>query len=93
MFFPQMRRMSLYASHVPTTPFQKGLLAIGSAVGALANPTRDGICYVLLLIRLLDFIANLGETTGAHALARLREKMRANQSGSEILRCAISMLK
>lgn len=33
----------LYATHVPTTVLQKGLLAVGSAAIALINPLRAGL--------------------------------------------------
>ena len=32
----------LYQGHIPTTPLQRGLLAVGSAVMCLYNPARDG---------------------------------------------------
>lgn len=53
--------------------FPTGLLAIGSAMAALIDPTRD------------DMIANLGETTGHMALASMRDRMRQHAVGSEIL--------
>eukprot|EP00048_Salpingoeca_helianthica_P014039 m.213718 g.213718 ORF g.213718 m.213718 type:complete len:261 (-) comp15579_c0_seq3:1942-2724(-) len=64
----------LYCEHVPTTPFQKSLLAAGSAIGAFVDPTHD------------DFIATLGETTGRCALQRMHARMAASPTGAEILR-------
>ena len=32
----------LYQSHIPTTWFQKSLLAIGSGLAAFIDPKRDG---------------------------------------------------
>ena len=32
----------LYPGHIPTTPFQRGLLAVGSGLMCLYNPARDG---------------------------------------------------
>jgi hypothetical protein len=32
----------LYPHHIPTTWFQKGLLAVGSGVAAFFDPKRDG---------------------------------------------------
>lgn len=42
-----------YASHVPTTPTQKLLLSVASALSVFANPERG------------DMLAALGEVTGA----------------------------
>lgn len=33
----------LYETHIPTSLFQKSLLAVGSAITALGNPWRDGM--------------------------------------------------
>ena len=38
----QMSYDQLYHGHIPTTPLQRGLLAVGSAVMCLYNPARDG---------------------------------------------------
>lgn len=38
--------MALYTSHIPTSSFQKGLLAFGSAVTALLNPMRAGYFFL-----------------------------------------------
>jgi hypothetical protein len=38
----------LYPGHIPTTPLQRGLLAVGSAIMCLYNPARDGISVNLL---------------------------------------------
>ncbi|XP_019366108.1 PREDICTED: ubiquinone biosynthesis protein COQ4 homolog, mitochondrial [Gavialis gangeticus] len=64
----------LYPGHVPTSPLQKALLAAGSAFAALRDPYRH------------DMVAVLGETTGSLALQRLRDKMRHDAEGYQILR-------
>jgi ubiquinone biosynthesis protein Coq4 len=64
---------SLYANHRPTSLFQKGLLAAGSALAAIINPERA------------DMIATLGETTGPSALRALHARMAAHPVGREIL--------
>lgn len=64
---------TLYPGHIPSTVLQKGLLAIGSGVAALANPYRH------------DMVAVLGETTGHLALVRLRDNMRNDPEGYSIL--------
>ncbi len=33
----------LYPKHIETSPLQKGVLAVGSALTALAAPWRDGM--------------------------------------------------
>uniref|UniRef100_A0A8C7AVW3 Coenzyme Q4 n=1 Tax=Neovison vison TaxID=452646 RepID=A0A8C7AVW3_NEOVI len=64
----------LYPGHIPTSPLQKALLAAGSAGMALYNPYRH------------DMVAVLGETTGHCALKVLRDQMRKDPEGAEILR-------
>eukprot|EP00741_Cyanophora_paradoxa_P000333 tig00000403_g324.t1 len=63
----------LYPGHRPVTPFQRALLAVGSAFVALANPERG------------DMVAVLGETTGLTALARMRDTMQKDPTGRIIL--------
>ncbi|KAL2100400.1 hypothetical protein ACEWY4_004794 [Coilia grayii] len=63
----------LYPGHIPTTPVQKALLAVGSGAAALQNPYRH------------DMVAVLGETTGHLALVRLRDRMRNDPEGYAIL--------
>nr|XP_055175730.1 ubiquinone biosynthesis protein COQ4 homolog, mitochondrial isoform X2 [Nyctereutes procyonoides] len=63
----------LYPGHIPTSPLQKALLAAGSAGMALSNPYRH------------DMVAVLGETTGYYALKFLRDQMRKDPEGAEIL--------
>nr|XP_043867714.1 ubiquinone biosynthesis protein COQ4 homolog, mitochondrial isoform X3 [Solea senegalensis] len=63
----------LYPGHIPTTPIQKALLAVGSGVAALQNPYRH------------DMVAVLGETTGHLALINLRDRMRNDPEGYTIL--------
>lgn len=63
----------LYPGHIPTSPAQKALLALGSGVAALHDPYRH------------DMVAVLGETTGHLALIRLRDRMRGDPEGHTIL--------
>ncbi|XP_057611749.1 ubiquinone biosynthesis protein COQ4 homolog, mitochondrial isoform X2 [Chionomys nivalis] len=63
----------LYPDHIPTTSLQKILLAAGSAGMALYNPYRH------------DMVAVLGETTGCHTLKFLRDQMKKDPEGSQIL--------
>ncbi|XP_037706921.1 ubiquinone biosynthesis protein COQ4 homolog, mitochondrial [Choloepus didactylus] len=63
----------LYPDHIPTSPLQKVLLAAGSAGMALYNPYRH------------DMVAVLGETTGRRALKTLRDQMKRNPEGIQIL--------
>ncbi|XP_041099693.1 ubiquinone biosynthesis protein COQ4 homolog, mitochondrial isoform X2 [Polyodon spathula] len=67
------RYCRLYRTHIPTTPVQKALLAVGSGVAALLDPYRH------------DMVAVLGETTGELALRRLRDRMRGDPEGYQIL--------
>ncbi|KAI9007746.1 coenzyme Q biosynthesis protein Coq4-domain-containing protein [Hyaloraphidium curvatum] len=60
--------------HVPITPLQRALYAVGSAVTALVNPLRG------------DMVAVLGETTGTSALRRIRDRMLLDRDGRRILR-------
>lgn len=66
-------RTKLYATHVPTSLAEKAVLAIDASFRALANPRRA------------DLVGVLGETTGAPALRRMRDRMRAHPVGREIL--------
>ncbi|XP_008842198.1 ubiquinone biosynthesis protein COQ4 homolog, mitochondrial [Nannospalax galili] len=63
----------LYPDHIPTSPLQKVLLAAGSAGMALYNPYRH------------DMVAVLGETTGCHTLKALRDQMKRDPEGAQIL--------
>ncbi|KAM9306875.1 ubiquinone biosynthesis protein COQ4 homolog, mitochondrial isoform 1-T1 [Pholidichthys leucotaenia] len=63
----------LYPGHIPTTPIQKALLAVGSGIAALQNPYRH------------DMVAVLGETTGDLTLIKLRDRMRNDPEGYSIL--------
>lgn len=71
--FSQGSYDGLYPGHIPTTPLQKAVLAVGSGVAALQNPYRH------------DMVAVLGETTGHLALINLRDRMRNDPEGYEIL--------
>ncbi|XP_067012145.1 ubiquinone biosynthesis protein COQ4 homolog, mitochondrial isoform X2 [Anabrus simplex] len=62
------------ASHIETNPFQKLLLAAGSAAVSLIDPTRA------------DMIAVMGETAGTSAIRYMLKKMEASPEGQEILR-------
>ncbi|XP_077593122.1 ubiquinone biosynthesis protein COQ4 homolog, mitochondrial isoform X1 [Stigmatopora nigra] len=63
----------LYSGHIPTSPVQKVLLAVGSGVAALCDPYRH------------DMVAVLGESTGHLALVNLRDRMRNDPEGYTIL--------
>lgn len=63
----------LYRGHIPTNPFQKALLAVGSGMAALQDPYRH------------DMVAVLGEATGHLALRRLRDRMKRDPEGYSIL--------
>ncbi|KAG7476471.1 hypothetical protein MATL_G00083130 [Megalops atlanticus] len=63
----------LYRGHIPTSPLQKALLAVGSGVAALQDPYRH------------DMVAVLGETTGHLALMKLRDRMKSDPEGYSIL--------
>lgn len=63
----------LYLHHIPTSPLQKALLAAGSAAMALYDPYRH------------DMVAVLGETTGHRTLKVLRDRMRRDPEGAQIL--------
>ncbi|XP_028340849.1 ubiquinone biosynthesis protein COQ4 homolog, mitochondrial isoform X1 [Physeter macrocephalus] len=63
----------LYPEHIPTSPLQKALLAAGSAGMALYDPYRH------------DMVAVLGETTGCRTLKVLRDQMRRDPEGAQIL--------
>jgi ubiquinone biosynthesis protein COQ4 len=62
-------------SHVylPVSGLERSFLAAGSALISLADPKRA------------DMVAMLGETTGARALAALRDGMRASRDGAWLL--------
>ncbi|XP_030062834.1 ubiquinone biosynthesis protein COQ4 homolog, mitochondrial isoform X2 [Microcaecilia unicolor] len=64
---------SLYPHHIPTSAFQKALLTVGSALMSLYDPYRH------------DMIAVLGETTGPLVLHSLRDRMRNDPEGNQIL--------
>lgn len=63
----------LYPDHIVTTGAQKTLLAVGSAVTALLDPSRH------------DMVAALGETTAGAALVSMRDRMAADPVGASIL--------
>uniref|UniRef100_A0A0M3IKB2 Ubiquinone biosynthesis protein COQ4 homolog, mitochondrial n=1 Tax=Ascaris lumbricoides TaxID=6252 RepID=A0A0M3IKB2_ASCLU len=64
-----------YPTHIPTSSFQKGLLAIGSAAMAISNPVRG------------DMVAVMGETTAFRPiLENIRRRMERDVSGNRLLR-------
>ncbi|XP_046332799.1 ubiquinone biosynthesis protein COQ4 homolog, mitochondrial-like [Haliotis rufescens] len=69
----QLHYDDLYPGHIPTSLFQKAVLAVGSAAMCIINPARD------------DMICALGETTGPIALRYMRQKMLADPVGRQIL--------
>jgi ubiquinone biosynthesis protein Coq4 len=71
-FFVDMDR--LYGTHKPTNLVQKSLLAIGSGIVSMADPSRD------------DMISIFGETTGTLALKYIQEKMLVDKEGEQILK-------
>ncbi|KAL4157479.1 hypothetical protein PRNP1_006501 [Phytophthora ramorum] len=68
---PQRRVM--YDSHMPTTPLQKLVLSVTSALTVFTNPERG------------DMLAVLGEVTGRDALRRIHARMCADPVGARIL--------
>ncbi|KAH7463594.1 Ubiquinone biosynthesis protein COQ4-like protein, mitochondrial [Phytophthora ramorum] len=68
---PQRRVM--YDSHMPTTPLQKLVLSVTSALTVFTNPERG------------DMLAALGEVTGRDALRRIHARMCADPVGTRIL--------
>ena len=64
----------LYGSHKPTSAVQKGILAVGSGIMSLADPSRD------------DMISVFGETTGGLALKYMQERMIVDPEGEQILK-------
>lgn len=63
----------LYDSHIPSTQFQKLLLATGSAYYSLMQPWRD------------DMIATFGEVTGTVSLNYMKNNMQKDPIGLQIL--------
>mmetsp|Transcript_1286 Transcript_1286/g.5243 ORF Transcript_1286/g.5243 Transcript_1286/m.5243 type:complete len:716 (-) Transcript_1286:2890-5037(-) len=64
----------LYPGHRPLTMLQKSLLSVAAGVGAVAFPHRA------------DLVGAVGETTGWYALRRMRDRMRRDPTGRDILR-------
>ncbi|OQR73115.1 ubiquinone biosynthesis protein COQ4 -like protein [Tropilaelaps mercedesae] len=63
----------LYPGHYPTSAFQKGLLAIGSAYASITNVYRA------------DMIACFGEVTGHCAFNYMLDQMKSSEEGRQIL--------
>ena len=99
---PKEPSRSSYEGHVPINFFQRGLLAVGSAVMGLIDTSRHGPLsslsslslpspYLSLILTILernglDMIAVLSETTSGPFLSHLRSEMRKTPSGRQILR-------
>ncbi|KAJ9445623.1 Ubiquinone biosynthesis protein COQ4-like protein [Diplonema papillatum] len=64
----------MYPCHINTNCFQKGLLSLGSAIGATFDPWRRA-----------DLVATLGETTGVGALQAMRSKLKETKEGRRVL--------
>lgn len=62
-----------YATHVPLSPLEQSLLALGSSVIALRAPWRG------------DMVATVGETTRGAALEPLLARMKSNAEGRRLL--------
>lgn len=84
-----------YSGHVPLTFVERGVLAVGSAVGSILNPRRAGIPLQPssastrpdALTPSLDLIATLGEATATpYFIYRLRDAMLSDPTGRRILR-------
>ncbi|KAG2764611.1 hypothetical protein PC129_g12732 [Phytophthora cactorum] len=67
------QRRVQYDSHMPTTPLQKIVLSVTSALTVFTNPERG------------DMLAALGEVTGRDALRRIHARMCADPVGARIL--------
>ncbi|KAI9913056.1 hypothetical protein PsorP6_006014 [Peronosclerospora sorghi] len=67
------QRRVLYDSHIATTPLQKLVLSVTSAISVFANPERS------------DMLATLGEVTGHDALRSIHARMCADPVGVRIL--------
>ncbi|PLW13925.1 hypothetical protein PCANC_00118 [Puccinia coronata f. sp. avenae] len=65
---------SFSKNHVKLNGFQRGFLAVGSAIASLNNPHRA------------DMIAVLSETTGGPFLSRLRDQMLHDEGGRRLLK-------
>ncbi|KAJ7067352.1 putative COQ4 protein, responsible for restoring ubiquinone biosynthesis [Mycena amicta] len=65
-----------YDGHIPLNWFENGVMAVGSAFMALADPRRGE----------RDMVAALGETTAGPSLPRLRDRMLASPEGRQILK-------
>jgi ubiquinone biosynthesis protein COQ4 len=64
----------LYPGHVQLTPLQRAMLVVGGGLGAILFPQRA------------DLVGAVGETTGHLAFRRMRDRMRRDAVGADILR-------
>ncbi|XP_055343426.1 ubiquinone biosynthesis protein COQ4 homolog, mitochondrial-like [Paramacrobiotus metropolitanus] len=64
----------LFASHIPTSYFQKTLLTFGAGLGSFLRPSND------------ELIATFGEVTAYQALVHMRKKMTEHPEGRKILK-------
>ncbi|KAJ7067318.1 putative COQ4 protein, responsible for restoring ubiquinone biosynthesis [Mycena amicta] len=71
-------KVPAYEGHIPLNWFENGVMAVGSAFMALADPRRGG--------KNRDMVAALGETTAGPSLPRLRDRMLASPEGRQILK-------
>lgn len=67
------RAFKAYRHHVPTTCVEKVFIAVDASIRALGDPRRA------------DLVGVVGETTSGHALSRIRDRMRRDETGSAIL--------
>ncbi|KAG2149041.1 Coq4-domain-containing protein [Suillus bovinus] len=68
------RLQPAYPGHIPLTPFETGILAVGSALMSLIDTRRA------------DMVAACGETTAGPTLVKLRDIMLESPEGRRILK-------
>ncbi|KAG2053349.1 ubiquinone biosynthesis protein COQ4, mitochondrial [Suillus hirtellus] len=68
------RLQPAYPGHIPLTPFENGILAVGSALMSLIDTRRA------------DMVAACGETTAGPTLVKLRDTMLESPEGRRILK-------
>lgn len=87
-----LRLHPAYPGHIPLTPFENGVLAVGSALMSLIDTRRAGkhflifYCGYILLKSPLDMVAACGETTAGPTLVKLRDTMLESPEGRRILK-------
>ena len=70
--FHEEKQQLLYDTHIPTSVFQKALLAVGSAVAGLADPWRA------------DMVAVNGEVLGERIFGSLPDVNVAKKSNTNV---------